>query len=167
MSLSGSLRVALTGTISSARDLGTAAVTESLSHLVTVTDGATANKATQVWADSGTLATSGTVAVDLSGALTNGVGATVAFTRVIGFSVKASTSNGSTITLGGAASNAWETWAGAAGDTVKVRPGGSITILAPDVTGLAVATNADQLKLLNDSSVATAAYDIFIMGSEA
>ena len=37
MSLSGSLRVSLTGTISSARDLGTAAVTESLSHLVTVT----------------------------------------------------------------------------------------------------------------------------------
>lgn len=167
MSLSGSLRVSLTGTISSARDLGTAAVTESLSHLVTVTDGATANKATQVWADSGTLTASGTVAVDLSGALTNGVGATVAFTRVIGFSVKASTSNGSTITLGGAASNAWEVWAGASGDTVKVRPGGSITILAPDVTGLVVSTSTDQLKILNDSTAATAAYDIFLMGSEA
>jgi hypothetical protein len=167
MSLSGSLRVALTGTISSTRDLGQAAVTESLSHLVTVTDGATANKATQVWADTGTLTASGTVAVDLSGALTNGVGATVAFTRVIGFSVKASTSNGSTITLGGAASNAWEVWAGAAGDTVKVRPGGSLTILAPDATGLVVSTSTDQLKILNDNTAATAAYDIFIMGSQA
>jgi hypothetical protein len=167
MSLSGSIALQIQGILQNTRDLGSANVTETLAQRVTITNGATANKATQVWADTRALTASGTEAIDLSGALTNGVGGTVAFTRVIGLGVVASSSNGSTITLGGAASNAWEVWAGAAGDTVKVRPGGALFLTAPDATGLVVATNADQLKVLNDSTAATASYSILLIGSEA
>jgi hypothetical protein len=167
MSLSGSIALQLQGIIQTTRDLGAATVTETLSQRVTVTDGATANKASQVWADTRALTASGTEAIDLSGALTNGIGGAVAFTRIIGMGVVASSSNGSTITLGGAASNAWEVWAGASGDTIKVRPGGALFLTAPDATGLAVTTATDQLKVLNDSTAATASYSIFLMGSEA
>jgi hypothetical protein len=74
--------------------------------------------------------------------------------------------NGGTITLGGAASNAWEVWAGAAGDKIKIRPGGCLMLTAPDATGLVAATNADQLLITNDAA-ATASYSIFLMGSQA
>lgn len=168
MSLSGSIALQLQGILQSTRDLGAASVTETLSQRVTITDGATANKASQVWGDTRTLTSSATEALDLSGSLTNGVGASVALTRVIAIGISAAAANSSTITVGGAASNAWEPWAGAAGDTIKIRPGGCLILTAPDATGLAVvAGTADQLKILNDSGAASATYSIFLMGSEA
>ena len=166
MALSGSIALQLQGILSTTRDLGAASCTETLSQRVTITDGSTANKATQVWGDTRTLGNGANEELDLNGSLTNGVGATVSFTRVIAIGISAAAANTSTITVGGASSNAWEPWAGASGDKIKIRPGGCLMLTAPDATGLAVtAGTADLLKILNDAAGATAAYSLIIMGS--
>ena len=168
MSLTGKLSYTLTASRSSTRDLGAASVSESLSYSQVIADGDGANQAERVWGDSRSLAASATEEHDLAGGLTDGLGATITLTEVRALAVKASTANASTITLGGASSNAWEIWAGAAGDAIKLRPGGSLILIAPDATGYAVTGgSADLLKVANDSTSVTAAYDIFVLGSEA
>jgi hypothetical protein len=168
MSLSGKLNYSLTGTTSATRDLGTATVSESLSYTQRITDGDAANKAEKVWGDTRSLAASTSEELDLAGGLTDGLGNTVTLNRLICLGIKASTANGSTITLGGSASNAWETWTADAGSTIKLRPGGSIALIGPDATGYAIGAGAtDLLQIGNDDTSATASYSIFVMGSEA
>ena len=113
MSLSGSIALQIQGVLSSSRDLGSATVGETLASRITVTDGATANAATQVWGDTRTLALSTGEDLDLSGSLTNGIGESVALTRVIALMITADSANGDTISVGGAAANGFISWVGA------------------------------------------------------
>ncbi len=51
-------------------------------------------------------------------------------------------------------------------DTVKVKPGGAIALVAPDATGYAVtAGTADQLKVANSAGGTSVTYDIIIIGA--
>ena len=168
MSLTGSIKISANATLSTDRDLGTATVTEAISEAISIANGSAANQATQVWGDTRTIGASGTEEIDLNGTLSNGIGETVSFTRVILVAILPASTNGDTITIGGAAANAWEPWAGASGDKVKLRPGGGIVLWATDATALAVtAGTADLLKIANDDGAASADYDILVIGSDA
>ena len=88
MSLTGKITLNASAALVSARDLGSASVTESIATALTITDGAGAGQATQVWGDERTLAASTSEDLDLSGDLSNGLGDTVSFTRITGINTR-------------------------------------------------------------------------------
>jgi len=168
MSLSGSIKFSSTATITSARDLGAASVTESLSQAISLANGTGANQANQVWGDTRALGNGANEELDLAGGLTNGLGATVTLAKVRLLAIKAAATNTDTLNVGGAAANGWATWVGDPTDVIKVRPGGILVLAAPDATGYAVtAGTGDLLKITNAAALATASYDILIIGTQA
>lgn len=131
--------------------------------------GTGANQADQVYESIGrTLAAATPETLDLYGGLTNELNEVCNFAKVKLLKIyNRSTGADCVLEVGGAASNAWETWAGAAGDKILVRPGGMLVLIAPDATAFAVTSgSADQLKINNAGSVA-ATYDIEIIGVKA
>ena len=168
MALTGKLSYLLHAALSSTRDLGAASVMESLSYSQAITDGDGANQAERVWGDTRALAISTAEELDLAGGLTDGLGNTIVFNEIRALGIQAAASNGSTLTVGGAAANAWEAWCAGSGDAVKLVPGGSLILIAPNADGYAVAAGTgDLLKVGNDDGAAAASYSIFILGSQA
>jgi hypothetical protein len=120
------------------------------------------NQVNTVFHDTRTLAGGASEELDLAGSLTNALGATVTFTYIKALMIfnKSATQ---TLTIGGAATNAWEAWTLAAGDAIKILPDGMLLLVAP-LAGYAVtASTADKLKILN-SATNSADYDIWIIG---
>ncbi len=71
-----------------------------------------------------------------------------------------------TLTIGGAAANAWAAWFGAANDVVKIGPGGWLAFGEP--VGFAVtADTGDLLKIANGAAGDPADYIIAIIGTSA
>lgn len=164
----GSVRLNVTASLSEESDLTAATVNVPFNLSASIADGDTANKAERVWADVRSLAIGASEALDLSGSLIDGLGHTIAFNRVIAFVIQAGAANDATITIGGAVANAWEPWAGASGDKIKLNHGAVAMLFDPSATGFPVtAGTADQLKILNDSATAAATYTIYLIGSEA
>lgn len=129
-------------------------------------DGAGLNQANQVYSGRRTLAASANESLDLSGGLTNAFGTTLTFTKVKALVIVAATGNTNDVIVGGAASNGFISWVGAADDTVKVKPGGMFVISAPTAAGLPVtAATADLLKVANSAGGSSVTYDIIVIGS--
>ena len=123
--------------------------------------------ADQVFADNRTLSASTSEDLDLAGSLTNALGDTITFASIKAIIIKAGDANGGNMTIGGAASNAFEAWTMAAGDGVLLRPGGTFVLIAPTASDYAVtATTADLLKIANLDGAAAATYDIYLIGKE-
>ena len=70
------------------------------------------------------------------------------------------------LTIGGAAARAWETWCTAAGDSVVIPPLGVLLLTAPKA-GFAVVDTASDLLLITPSADTETAYDIVIIGTSA
>lgn len=153
-----------------------------VSHDTSFTTGAAvAQGADQVYCALRTIAASSSENVDLSGTLTNLVNeASAAFARIKCVMVKLlskkdDSTNGtacSSITVGGAASNAWTGFFADSSDKITI-PGGSTTvkggcfaICREDATGWTVtAGTGDILKVANDDATYTAAYYLVVVGS--
>lgn len=166
MALTGTARISVNTSLTSTLDKGTATSSETLNWAMTIANGTGASQGSQVFSDTRTLSASSNEELDLAGSLSNGLGSTITFTRIIGLIVEADADNGDTISVGGAAANGFETWVGATGDLVKVRPGGAMAIFANDATAYAVtAGTGDLLKITNDDSAAAADYTIYLIGS--
>lgn len=131
--------------------------------------GTGADQADQIYEATRTINASSNEELDLAGVLVNELGETVTFATVkLLRIVNASADATCILTIGGAASAAWEPWAGAAGDTIKVRAGGELLLIAPDATAYAVgAGTTDKLKIANASGSAQATYTITIVGVKA
>lgn len=143
---------------------GQAIVNKSISF--PLLDGTGAGKADLLYQDTNSSAVA--VDVDLAGALADAFGTTLAFVRVKGLYVKAADANTANITVGGATSNGFVTWTGAATDKVVLRPGAAMVLLAgvADATGYAVtAATGDLLRITPVSG--TQAYDIIVWGCSA
>jgi hypothetical protein len=122
-------------------------------------DGVGALQANQLYQGSLNL-TAGVYNFDLSGALTDAYGTSVAMARVkaLGFQ---NNSASNIMTLGNHATAAWATWLGAT-STKIIRPGGWFISAAPDATGWAVtATTGDILKI---AGTGTDNFYIFVLG---
>lgn len=133
------------------------------------TDGESANQAEVMFRDERTLAASANEELDLSGtALQDAFGNNIAFTAIKYMIIKAASGNTNDVLVGGAAVNAWSTWASDDTDEVIVVPGGTFCLIAPDAAGYVVtAGTGDLLRLENSSSGTSVTYTITLVGIEA
>ena len=167
MTLSLSLAATLNAMYSTALDVGAVQyplVYNPASYVFT--DGSGANQANKIWTDTRTIAASGTDSLDLNGVLLDAFGATLNFTKIRGLIITADAANTNDVVVGGAGSNGFISWVGAATHTVKVKPGGMMMLAAPDVNGYAVtAATADLLLITNGGAGTGVNYTITVIGS--
>lgn len=159
------ITLSVAGTLVNALDLGD--VTQALANTTSIvlTDGTGANQAKSVFADTRTLAASATENLDLSGALVDAFGATIAFTKIKALIFKASAGNTNDVLIGGAGANACFSFFNASTDKVRVKPGGMFALVAPDANGYAVtAATADLLTVANSAAGTGVTYDVIIIG---
>lgn len=126
--------------------------------------GTTAGKVDRVFSDERTLAASASETLDLAGSLLDTFGATITFAKVDAIHVKAADANVGDIIIGNAASNGFVGPFGAATHTIAVKPGGSITLVAPQGGWTVTAGTGDLLKVLNGSGSASSTYRIVLLG---
>lgn len=131
-----------------------------------IADGTAVDQADLIWHDVRTLAASTSEDIDIAGGITDQFGSALTFARIKGFVVRNQTTTvGAILEVGGAASNEWYGWAGAAGDKAKVGPDGVLYIWNPSADGFAVtAGTADTLKI-NNSGSASVTYQIILIGA--
>ena len=133
-----------------------------LNAVYALTEGAAANQAQYLYAAQTTIAASGSSNLDLAGAVTDVLGATLTCNTVRFIYVHAATGNTNNFNVGGAASNTLVGVFDDATDIARVKPGGTFLWIAP-VTGATVtAATGDILKLANSSSGTSVTADIAI-----
>lgn len=164
--LQATLVLTLTGLQSQGLDLGTATFPLRVARRQDFANGAGANQASQLFSDRRTVAAATVDSLDLSGSLVNVYGESVAFTKIKGLMLVASSENVPDLIVGGAASNAWVGPFGDATHTLRLTPGGILLLTAPDADGYAVtAGTADILALENEDADDAATYDVVLWGA--
>lgn len=164
------LRTTLSATVSESSRLDgnyTANFVKSLA--VALTEGTGSGQANKVYSISGTLSTSATSDIDLSGSLTDMVGNAQVFTGIKALViVNRCTTTGVQLQVG-AGSNPWISWLIATGDGIKINPStssapGFFVLCSPQDSYAVTAGTADILRLTNLSGSVTLDYDIYIIG---
>lgn len=162
MTVTAELRVKFSSTLTGSNDMGNPEQRAVLEKVLQFASGTTANKADGVFTDTRTVAASSNDDVDLAGALTNALGATVASAEIVGIVIVNKSTQ--TLTVGVAGTNPWVTMWAATGDGIKVFPSGVFLNFAPDANGLGavVGGSSDVLRIANGAG-ADADYDIAIL----
>jgi len=164
-SLTASLAVNLTAQFSNPLDVGAASYPVQYSPNYVLTDGTGANQAKSVFVDTRTLTASSSEDLDLSGVLLDAFGNALSFTKIKALIIQADAANVNDVVVGGATSNGAFPFFGASTERVKVKPGGVVAFIAPDVNGYAItAGTADLLKVLNGGAGTSVIYTIAIVG---
>ena len=168
MDLTSKLEVKLQATGQNVLDLTTARDPFNKTYTNDLADGTGANQADQSWHDTRTLAAGANETLDLhGGSLSDAFGASVVFARLKAFFIKNQDDDNALI-VGGAGSDEFDAPFGATGDKIKVRPGGSLLLLAPDATAFTVDATHKNLKLENDGAgTGSLQYDILLIGATA
>lgn len=165
-SLTSNLELTLRWLYTNAGDLSTPTENARVSFDDELTNGTGAiDTADKVWSDTRTLAAT-TEELDLAGSLTDAWGATLTFARIkCIFIHNTTTTVGYTLTVGGAASNAFPLFADTT-DKYAIGPDGKFLIWEPSAAAKAVtAGTGDKLKF--DSGANSVTYKIIIIGSTA
>lgn len=166
--LNTSLDLTLRGAIVGVADLSTPSATVIKAFTDAMTSGIGLEQADTIWADERTLAATTSENLDLSGALTNDLGATAIFAKVKVICVHLKTlTAGYTLSVGGAASDAFINWVGDATDIIKVGAGGIFLIYNPDLAGYAVTASTGDILKVNNTNAASVTYDIIVIGTSA
>ena len=167
MALSTTLSLNVISTLTSSLDLVTASAPMTYKKNWTLADGAGANQAQQIFSDRRTIAASGTEDLDLSGSLTNALGATVAFTKVKAIIVYAAATNTNNVIVTRPASNGVPLFV-AASDAISIPPDGCFCFIAPTAAGIGVTNStADLLTISNSAGSTEVVYDIVVIGATA
>jgi hypothetical protein len=148
-----------------AKTVGASTVTETFEALVdwTHTSGTGSNQMNAIVRETATLTNAGSRVVSLAGGYTDAFGDATTFTAVRFLCIQASAANYDDIMFGGAATGAWTNALGGATDFVKVRPGGSMMLIAPLGTGYGV--DGGNLCITN-AGASNATYTVYIGGAE-
>ena len=163
--LIASIKAAVSASYANSQEFGSVAQDLKYSAAHAFTDGTGADQAQKLFTDQRTLAASANESLDLAGGLTDAFGATLTLTKVKAILVRAAAGNTNNVVVGGAASNAFVGPFGDATDTVAIKPGGTLLLVAPDSAGYAVtAGTGDILKVANSSSGSAVTYDIVLVG---
>lgn len=163
--LNASLTLSLTANLVNSLDLGDVTQNVANTSNFPLTDGTGANQAKSLFSDTRTLAASGTENLDLAATLLDAFGAAITFTKIKALIIKASAANTNDVVVGGHATAACFSFFNAATDKLKVKPGGMIALVAPDVNGYAVTTTtADMLTVTNSAAGTGITYDVIIIG---
>lgn len=165
--LTPKIEIKLTGTRQNVGDLETANVTLAKTITHALTNGTSDKQADVIFSDTRTLTTGANETLNLAGSLVDSAfGSTLTFVNIKAIMIFSKLDANRVLTVGGAASNGFATPFGASTDTIKINPGGSLVLIAPN-TGYAVtAGTGDLLKIANASGGSTT-YDIIIIGTSA
>lgn len=163
---SGAVKMSVSGTLSKDMDIGNLSHNINYAQSYQFTNGTSANQANMMFTDTRTITASSTENLDLAGGLTDPFGTSIVFTRVKGIIICAASGNTNNVIVGGDATSTFLTWVGAESDSVIVRPGGMICLVAPDATSYAVtATTGDLLMISNSGGSTGVTYDIVLFGA--
>jgi hypothetical protein len=144
---------------------GSSTLAESFGSLFdwTHTSGTNASQMSTLVVEAGTLTNAQSVTFDLANAV-NGFGDSVTFKTVRFLAVKAGTANTSAIRIGGDTANRFGSWGGGTNDTINIRPGGFLMLIAPDATGYAVGTNGNLV--VSNTGTNSATYELYVGGAQ-
>lgn len=169
MSLASTIKLTLNGTLTLAKDLGTDVSPTSLSSSATLTTGTGAGQADKIFADTRTLAASGTEDLDLAGVLLDSWGNAITFARVKALVVVAAAGNTNSVQVTRPASIGWPVFM-AAGDGVSLRPGETLALftgVADAIGHVVTAGTGDTLTVTNSAGTTGVTYDIVVIGCSA
>ena len=127
----------------------------------THTSGTNANQMNQLWRGTVSLSGSGTNEINIAGGITNAVGTALDIAEVRFILVTATSTNGSTISIGG---GSFVSMFADSSDMIVLRPGGTLMLIAPDATGYAKGSGV--LRIINQSASAASA-TVYIGGSSS
>jgi hypothetical protein len=162
LAATGTTSLKIAASLTNALDLVTVTAPLSYTSTESWTDGTAANQFQVAFTDTRSTDSTGED-LDLAGALTSSFGRTLTFTAIKVLSVEASSSNTNNVILTGGTSPVSTLFVDTS-DAIIVRPGGTLTIIAPDTTGYAVtAGSADDIKIYS-SGTGTVSYSIVILG---
>lgn len=166
-SVTAKLDVTTTKDLGDADNLADPTDVLALSVTDSLTNGRGEDNGNLLWFDSGSIAASGSQAIDLVGSLTTAYGDTVNFDKIKGIMVvNTSTTNGSQINVVDTSGM----YSVAAGDGVKLIPGSNgnsfMYIYTPDATAWDIAAGTDTLTLTNADASNAATYQIAVIGVE-
>lgn len=165
MALQATVKASVGANLTSTPDLASVAAKIAAALSVEFTDGAGAGQANVIWQDTRTVTASSNEDLDLSGSLTNAVGASAVFARIKAILVKAASGNTNNVNVSRPASNGVPLFL-AASDGIPVKPGGAFLWVAPDASGIAVtASSGDLINLANSGGSTSVTYDIVIIGA--
>ena len=163
--LAASLSLAVIASFAQSVDVGSATHDINFVPNYVFTDGTGANQAKILFADTRTLAASGTESLDLAAVLLDAFGNVITFDKIKAIVVTADAANTNNVLFGGAASAQAAPWFGDVTDVLVIRPGGMIALVAPDATGYDVtATTADIIKVTNSAGTTGVTYTIVLIG---
>jgi hypothetical protein len=168
MTLAAKLRVEFSADQKGGSDFGGPEFEPTLRRVLDFANGIGAGQADLLFVDSRTVNASGNDDIDLAGALTDALGATVTAAEIVGLIVDSDPGNTTVLTVGVAGTNPWTTMFAASGDGIKVFPGGIFVNFARDASGLGAvgAGSADVLRIANASG-ASATYRIAVLARSA
>lgn len=169
MALTSELDLTLTATLTSALDLATGSAPFGLARRIQLASGTAAGQADRCFADTRTLAASGTESLDLAGSLTDAYGATITFAKLKLVLVVAAAGNTNDVQVTRPASNGVPLFI-AAGDGIALKPGGIFLWAAgqADAAGFTVtAGTGDLLTITNSAGTTGVDYSIIVLGTSA
>lgn len=114
MTLNSKLVLAVLADLTNPLDLAVGTVPLNLTKTVQLASGTGANQADLIFHDTRTLAASNSEDLDLAGGLVDAFGNTLTFARIKALVFAAAAANTNNVVVGGAGSNGFTTWAGAA-----------------------------------------------------
>lgn len=161
------VRAAIEAIVEGSGDLATPRATIPFAADITMLSGTTNGKSDLVWADTRTIAASGTENIDLAGSLTTPVGSAAVFVEVTAILVRANSANTNAVTITPASSNGFTGPFADASDLVSVLPGGAVLFVAPGAGWGVTASTGDLLTIANSSSGTGVTYDIIVVGRSA
>lgn len=151
-------------TLASTDALATAQDTPNIDYTQNFGNGSGAGAATEIYRAQRTLAASGTEDLDLSGALIDAIGQTVAFTKLKAIIIHAAAGNTNNVKVG--AGNTTCLILGATTHYVLVKPGGTLVLTDPTAGGITVTnSSADLLTITNSAGTTGVTYDIWLIGA--
>lgn len=163
ISIDSTLRVS--GELTTVREGGTASFDVSEGLVKNVSNGADIDQANAIHIDDFSIAASGTLAIDLAGALEDAHGNVTAFTAIKEILVVAAAANANDVVVGNSGVNAFLGPFGAAAHTVAVAPGNRFNATKYSAAGWpVVAGTGDILQLANGGGGTAVTGTITIIG---
>lgn len=146
------------------RNRGTQSFTDSVAYALKFKAGTSAVDQTDVlYSDSRTIAASGTDDLDLRGALTDALGATVNAAEIVAIWVQALSTNVNDVVVGAAASNQFVGPFGAGTHTIALKAGNGF-LITNQAGWTVTAGTGDLLRIANSGAGTSVKYTIVILG---
>lgn len=162
-----SIGLSIEATLTGASDLGAPKQAVKLSELVQFAAGTDAvGKADILFADTRTLAASGTENLDFAGGLTDALGGTVVAAEIVAIFIRAAAGNTNDIRFGPASENGFIGPFADEADRLNVKPG-EFQLLVSRKGWPVTATTADLLTVLNSAAGSSVTYDVVVLGRTA